>query len=91
MDSRAGKQLHDTIGFLGLRAQATAVGLLQLSAELIKAGVLDEAAVGRIKQAIFDDLALGRPPSQTKLDYEEMLHRRLDHLFTEAKGLPQAQ
>lgn len=82
MDTRAGKQLHDTLGFVGLRAQATAVGLLQLTAELIKAGVLDDDAVGRIKQAIFDDLALTRPASQAKTSYEATLKRRLDGLFS---------
>jgi hypothetical protein len=82
MDNRPAKQRHDTIGFLGLRAQATAVGLLQLSVELIKVGVLDAAAVGRIKQAIFDDLALSRPRSQEKTEYEALLHHRLEHLFS---------
>ncbi len=82
MDNRAGKQLHDTLGFVGLRAQATAVGLLQLSAELVRAGVLDNDAVTRIKQAIFDDLALTRPISQAKTEYEAALQRRLDQLFT---------
>lgn len=82
MDTRAGKQLHDTLGFVGLRAQATAVGLLQLTAELVKAGVLDDDAVGRIKTAIFDDLALTRPMSQAKTGYEAILKRRLDQLFS---------
>ncbi len=81
MDNRAGKQLHDTLSFVGLRAQATAVGLLAVTAELIRAGVLDEAAVQRIKDAIFADLALGRPTSREKRDYEAMLKKRLDSLF----------
>jgi hypothetical protein len=42
MDEREEKRVHDSIGLLGLRAQATAVGLLQLSAELRRAGVLDD-------------------------------------------------
>lgn len=82
MDTRAGKQLHDTLGFVGLRAQATAVGLLQLTAELVRAGVLGDDAVERIKRAIFDDLALTRPASQAKTDYEATLQRRLDRLFS---------
>ena len=81
MDTRPGKERHDTVTFLGLRAQATAVGLVQLAAELIKVGILDAAAVDRIKQAIFDDLALSRPPSRAKAEYEVILHRRLDGLF----------
>ena len=88
MDEREGKRLHDTLGFVGLRAQATAVGLLQLSIELIKAGVLDEAAVTRIKQAIFNDIALSRPSSLEKRDYEATLHRRLDDLFTAETAPP---
>ena len=86
MDTRAGKQLHDTLGFVGLRAQATAVGLLQLTAELVTAGVLDDDAVGRIKQAIFDDLALTRPMSQAKTAYEAILRQRLDRLFSTNKA-----
>ncbi len=82
MDNRAGKALHDTLSFVGLRAQATAVGLLAVTAELIRAGVLDEAAVERIKAAIFADLALGRPSSREKRDYEAMIRKRLDSLFT---------
>lgn len=56
MDSREGKQLHDAIGVVGLRAQATAVGLIQLTAELVRAGVLNDSAVGRIKEKIAKDL-----------------------------------
>ena len=81
MDTRPGKERHDTVTFLGLRAQATAVGFIQLAAELIKVGILDAAAVERIKQAIFNDLALSRPPSRAKAEYEVILHRRLDGLF----------
>ena len=61
MDARAGKEVHDLINFVGLRAQATAVGLIQLTAELAKAGVLQEDAVTRIKSAIADELELSRP------------------------------
>lgn len=81
MDERDEHRLHETIGFVGLRAQATAVGLLQLSAELVRAGVLDEAAVTRIKEAIAKDIALSRPRSATKEDYERSIRERLDGLF----------
>ncbi|MGI4880862.1 MAG: hypothetical protein ACRYG4_25640, partial [Janthinobacterium lividum] len=50
--------------------------------ELIKVGVLDEDAVTRIKRAIFNDIALSRPSSQAKDEFEATLHRRLDDLFT---------
>ncbi|MGI4881326.1 MAG: hypothetical protein ACRYG4_28015 [Janthinobacterium lividum] len=82
MDTRRGKQLHDTIGFVGLRAQATAVGLIQLTAELIAAGVLDKSALERIKEKITHELALGRPPHASKEDFENDIRRRLDRLFT---------
>lgn len=45
MEAREGKKLHDAIGFVGLRAHATAVGLIQLTAELVNAGVLDNMAL----------------------------------------------
>lgn len=82
MDEREGKKLHDTIGFVGLRAQATAVGLIQLTTELVSAGVLDEAAFGRIKARIAQDLALNIPPHRTKESFEAETKQRLDRLFS---------
>lgn len=81
MDEREEKRLHDSVGLIGLRAQATAVGLLQLVAELRRAGVLDDGAVARIKDAIAKDLALGRPNHTPKEEYEASIRRRLDELF----------
>ena len=66
MDNRKGKEAHDLIGFVGLRAHATAVGLEQLSIELVRAGLLEEEAITRIKDAIFDDVALSRPSSLSR-------------------------
>lgn len=80
-------RLHETISFLGLRAQATAVGLLQLSAELVRAGVLQEDAVGRIKDAIAKDIALSRPRSAPREDYERSIRERLDALFVGKESL----
>ena len=77
------KRVHETITFLGLRAQATAVGMIQTAVELRRAGVLDDAALGRIKDAIFRDLALSCPRSQSRTVYEANLRRRLDALFAE--------
>jgi hypothetical protein len=74
-------RVHEAIGFVGLRAHATAVGLLQLSAELVRAGVIDEAAITRIKEAIARDIALSRPRSASKAEYEATVRRRLDALF----------
>lgn len=81
MDEREEIRLHETVTFVGLRAQATAVGLLQLSAELVRAGVLDQPAVNRIKDAIAKDIALSRPRSASREEYERTVRERLDGLF----------
>lgn len=75
------QRLHDAVGFVGLRAQATAVGLLQLSLELRRAGVIDEAAVSRIKEAIAKDISLTCPRSTPKVAFMANIRRRLDRLF----------
>jgi hypothetical protein len=75
------KSLHETVGMIGLRAQATAIGLLQLSAELVNAGVLDCSALERIKTAIVKDLSLTRPRRREREEYEREVRQRLDHLF----------
>jgi hypothetical protein len=81
MDEREEKRIHDSIGLLGLRAQATAVGLLQLSAELRRAGVLDDDAITRVKEAIIKDLSLSRPSTMSKREFDDAARRRLDALF----------
>jgi hypothetical protein len=81
MDDRQERRIHDSIGIAGLRAHATAVGLLQLSMELVRAGVLDAAAIGRIKDAITRELVLQRPRSAPKLEFERSIRHRLDSLF----------
>jgi hypothetical protein len=75
------KKLHQTLSFLGLRAQATAVGLLQLCRELSDAGVLSSEAMERIKDAISRDIAVGCPPSARRDEYERDVRGRLDRLF----------
>lgn len=80
------QRLHDAVGFVGLRAQATAVGLLQLSLELRRAGVIDEGAIERIKEAIAKDISLSCPRSQPKRDFLSNIRTRLDRLF--AGGTP---
>jgi hypothetical protein len=81
MDDRDERRVHDDIGLVGLRAQATAVGLLQLCSELARAGLLDDGALARIKSAIAKDLALSRPHSMSAVDFESWVHARLDGLF----------
>lgn len=88
MDTREGKQVHDLVSFVGLRAHATAVGLIQLSAELVRAGVLEEATIDRIKTAIANDLALSRPGSISKEEFSRTTRLRLDRLFSGEESLP---
>jgi hypothetical protein len=81
MDERAEKRLHDSIDLLGMRAQATTVGYLTLTRELVKAGVLDEAALDRIKDAVVKELCLSRPAAATREAFERTVRMRLDALF----------
>ena len=76
------KKLHFDITNVGLRAQATAVGLVQLCVELRHANVLDEAAVERIKDAIADEVAVAAPRTLTSPQYRSEVKSRLDRLFT---------
>jgi hypothetical protein len=79
MEQAEVRKLHDQVGFVGLRAQATAVGFIQLCSELCRAGVLDEAALGRIKDTIARELAMSsRNPYAVEL---ERSRKRLDDLF----------
>jgi len=75
------KELHDEVDLIGLRAHATAVGLVQLCNELCHAGILDKDAIGRIKTAIAKEISLTRPRSAARGEYEKALRKRLDALF----------
>lgn len=55
----AARERHRTLDFIGLRAHATAVGLIQLCEELLNAGVLSADGLDRIKDAICSELAVG--------------------------------
>jgi hypothetical protein len=81
VDNNEIKRLHDEVGFIGLRAQATAVGLLQLSIELHRAGILDDPAIERVKGAIANDLSLSPPGHQTREEHRLTVKERLDRLF----------
>lgn len=83
------KKLHETLDLLGMRAQAASVGMIQLSIELARVGVLDEAALGRIKDAIFGEIALRRPVSVPKEEFDRTMRRRLDALFAGDEALGQ--
>lgn len=75
------RQLHFSVDLMGLRAHATGVGLLQLCSELLRAGVIDDAAIGRIKEAIATDIIVSRKVSRGKDEFARSLRRRLDETF----------
>lgn len=75
------KRLHFDLGNVGLRAQATAVGLIQLCLELRRASVLDDDALSRIKGAIADEVSVSTPRSMTTVEYRGLIADRLDRLF----------
>jgi hypothetical protein len=81
MDQVDGRRLHDDIGFLGIRTQATMVGVVKLACELTRAGVLQPEALDRIKDAIVQELSLTRPPASSRQEFERNTRRRLDALF----------
>jgi hypothetical protein len=81
MDTSDTRKLRETLDLLGIRAQATAAGMVQLMLELHRAGVLDDSAVNRIKDAICGDLMLSCPQAIDRREYEGSLRRRLDALF----------
>ncbi|KKC24552.1 hypothetical protein [Sphingomonas sp. SRS2] len=81
MDTTENRKFRESVDLLGLRAQVTAVGFVQLAVELKQAGILDEAALGRIKDAICGDLMLSRPAAVNREEYERSIRRRLDALF----------
>jgi predicted deacylase len=80
MDQREERRVHDAMDFIGLRALATAAGLIQVCTELRRAGLLDDDAITRIKEAMAREIALSRRGS-----FETEFHtamQRLEALFT---------
>lgn len=75
------KKLHYDLTNVGLRAQATAVGLVQLCNELRRAGVLEDAAIDRIKNAIADEIVVCAARPVASRDYRREVCDRLDHIF----------
>ena len=73
---------HYELKNVGLRAQATAAGLVQLCRELQNAGVLTEAAVARIKDSIAGEIALTAPRSIPRETFRQDVCNRLDALFS---------
>ncbi len=75
------KKLHYDLVNVGLRAQATAAGLVQLCRELQRVGVIDEAAVDRVKTAITSEICHAAPRHQRGTDYRSQVRTRLDSIF----------
>lgn len=80
-ETEQARELHRTLEFIGLRAQATTVGLIQLCAELVTAGVLKDEAIARIKDAIFREIAVTHPRGYNRAEFERTLRARLDAIF----------
>ena len=87
MSVEAEKQLHLAIDHLGLRAHATAVGFIQLTSELVRAGVLETGALDRIKDAIVKDLCLSRPRIMPREQFARATRERLDLIFSGERSL----
>lgn len=75
------KRLHFDVVNVGLRAQATAVGLVRTCIELKQANILNEAAIERIKDAIADDVSVSAPRPLSSPEYRDEIRTRLDRLF----------
>lgn len=75
------REKHRTLDFIGLRSHATTVGLIQLCEELLHAGVLNGAALQRIKDAIRLELTVGNARISNQRTFDETLRRRLDAIF----------
>lgn len=75
------RDMHFELVNVGLRAQATAAGFVQLCKELRHSGALDDPAIDRIKTAIADEVALTCPRSIPRPQFRNDVCRRLDALF----------
>ena len=81
MNATESRKLHSEVDLAGFRAHATAVGVLQLIRELRRAKVLDDAAVGRVRDAVVDELELSRSVHVKEDDFRTRLAGRLDKLL----------
>lgn len=83
-EEKKARALHLTLELIGLRAQATAVGFLQLCAELRRSGAIGDQAVDRIKEAIATDIIVSRTAPRGREEFERSLRARLDVMFEKA-------
>ena len=72
---------------MGFRGHATTIGLVRLSAELHRAGVLSDDALSRVKDAIASDLTLGGPHFIAPEEFMQSVRKQLDTLFDADEGL----
>lgn len=85
----AARARHDTLDLIGLRAHATAVGLIQLCEELLNSGVLSVDGLDRIKDAICTELTVGkRERVSRRSNFDDTLRSRIDAVFPTAPGQP---
>ncbi|WP_067105685.1 hypothetical protein [Sphingopyxis granuli] len=82
------RERHKTLDFIGLRAHATTVGLIQLCEELMNAGVLSAEGLQRIKDAIRMELTVCNVRISGQSNFDDTLRRRLDAIFPQAPGRP---
>lgn len=75
------KKSHYELTNVGLRAQATAAGLVQLCKELRVAGVLGEEAIDRIKAAVANEIAICAPRTANLARVRKDAQERLDRIF----------
>ncbi|WP_260582538.1 hypothetical protein [Sphingopyxis sp. PET50] len=75
------RERHRTLDFIGLRAHATTVGLIQLCEELLNAGILTPEGLERIKGAIRSELTVCNARISNQPTFDDTLKRRLDAIF----------
>ena len=85
------RERHRTLDFIGLRAHATTVGMIQLCEELLNAGVLKQDGLDRIKSAIISELTVSNVRISNQKSYDETIKRRIDAIFPSAAGVPPAE
>lgn len=85
------RERHRTLDFIGLRAHATTVGLIQLCEELLNAGVIKPDALDRIKSAIISELTVSNTRISNQANFDDTLRRRIDAIFPKAVGEPPAE
>lgn len=83
-DQNEARELHRTLDFIGLRAHATTVGLIQLCEELLRVGILDGEALQRIKDAIHMEITMAQARVGNQSAFDDTLRRRLDAIFPQA-------